>query len=53
VEKATVAIQQMNMIPELVKMTCSMFGAWGEAGDKRTRAVPATLFLSHFINLLR
>jgi len=24
-------IQNMNMIPELVKMTCSMFGAWGSA----------------------
>lgn len=24
-------IQRMNMIPELVKMTCSMMGAWGKA----------------------
>jgi hypothetical protein len=24
-------LQQVNMLPELIKMTCTMFGAWGEA----------------------
>ena len=24
-------VQQVNMLPELIKMSCSMFGAWGEA----------------------
>jgi len=24
-------IKQVNMFPELIKMTCTMFGAWGEA----------------------
>jgi hypothetical protein len=24
-------LQQVNMLPELIKMTCTMFGAWGKA----------------------
>jgi hypothetical protein len=33
VAEAAAAVRRINMIPELVRMTCTMFGAWGSASE--------------------
>jgi hypothetical protein len=36
VDEWTSYIQQVNMLPELIKMTCTMFGSWGTSRPQET-----------------